>query len=307
MNKTELIEIFNDAKNYAWSLYFFSINKRSENLYNVFKVHMKNDMIENYTKNLLSCISKFQLEKIDTIDVYNGENPKLSCDELNLDSEIIKENWNIFLDSCFHYSEEKLENKIKGYFLYGQPQENSGHKLTVFKIANPVFDIKKNKRATIFKKVDNELDAISDDLYRLYLNIDFFVIDNNLYALNYKFEEIFDIEKTMQRLKSKSIKQILKLKCFADDNFKNFLESYNRLKTFITLNNERINMIKNTESRKEIANRFNIELDENNNFNNLSDKQSQYILDYLCYKIIIDGDNSNLVEVTQATKLEIEK
>lgn len=305
MTKTELLEIFNDANNYSWSIYFFSMNKRAKIPYKANKVRIKGEMLQNYTQNLLSCISKHQLEKIETISDYTGENPKLFCDKLSLDSEMIKTNWDNFWMKIAHPQDEKLKNKIKGYVLCGQPKSDNGHALSIFKVANPVFDMKKDKKATVFKRVDEELDAFADDLYRLYLSADFFVIDNDLYALNYKFEEIFDIESTLQNLKTNSVNQILAIPCFSDDSFKNYAEIYNHPKTFITLDNEKLDKIKDEQERIKISKRFKIELDENNKFKNLSNDQSLHLLKYLCLKIIKDGDTDGLVEVVQATKLEI--
>lgn len=305
MTKNEIIEVFKDADNYTWSIYFFSMNRRANNPYKTNKIRIKSEMLQHYMQNLFLCVTKYQLEKIETISDYTGENPKLSCDKLNLNSEIIKTNWNNFWTKIANSQDEKLKNKIKGYVLCGQPKEGNDHSLSIFKIANPVFDMNKDKRATVFKKVNEELDAFSDNLYRLYLSADFFIIDNDLYALNYKFEEIFDIDSTLQNLKTNSVNQILKIPCFSDDSFKNYAESYNHPKTFITLDNEKMEKIKDEQERIKISERFKIELDENNKFKNLSNDQSLHLLKYLCLKIIKDGDTNVLVEVAQATKLEI--
>ena len=139
----------------------------------------------------------------------------------------------------------------------------------------------------------------------MYLNVDFFVIKDTLYALNYKFEETFDIEKTLQKLKTEAVNIIIETGCFEGDEFVEYANSYSHPKTFITLDSDRLNKLKDEQQRKSIGTLLKLNMNENNRFINLTDEQSLLLIKYLCYKILKDGETGSLFEVSQATKLDI--
>lgn len=305
MTIDEIKDYFNNGEKFTWSLYFFTINKKGKNPYKVFKIKMGDiSLITNYANNLLSCVNNYQLSKITNIEDYNGQNTNLSCDKLSTKSDLIKDNWNNLVSQVFEPSNVEIKNKIKGYMIIGQPKESNLSYFSLFKVANPVFKVG-DKKSMVFKKDNDELDPFSDDLYRLNLTVDFFVIGDDLYTFNYKFEDIFDLEKTLQKLKNDAVDNILKLDCFAEDGFKEYLTSYSHPKTFITLNEERLNRMKNIDERKNIAEILHLDLNVDNKFINLTAEKSLLIIKYLCYKILKDGESGNLFEVSQAVKLEI--
>ena len=305
MTKEQILEFFDNGANYTWTLYFFTINKHAKNPYRAYKVKMKDvNMVTNYANNLLRCVKEFQLDKINNIQEYNGANPNLTCDTLSVNNDLIKDNWNNLVRQISEPSTTELKNKIKGYVVVGQPKNDDVASFSLFKIANPIFNVN-NKKSQVYKKNNEELDPFSDDLYRLYLTADFFVIGEDLYTLNYKFEEIFDMEKTLQKLKVDSVNEILSLNCFKGDEFKEYITSYSHPRTFITLNKERMDRMKDEAERKKIAEILKITINEACEFENLTNEQSLLLIKYLCYKVLKDGESGNLFEVSQAVKLEI--
>ena len=305
MTKEQMLEIFDNGANYTWTLYFFTINKHAKNPYRAYKVKMKDvNMVTNYANNLLRCVKEFQLDKIDNVQEYDGANPNLTCDTLSVTNDLIKDNWNNLVRQISEPSTTELKNKIKGYVVVGQPKNDGGASFSLFKIANPIFNVN-DKKSQVYKKNNEELDPFSDDLYRLYLTADFFVVGEDLYTLNYKFEDIFDMEKTLQKLKADSVNEILSLNCFKGDEFKEYITSYSHPKTFITLNKERMDRMKDEGERKKIAETLKITINEACEFENLTNEQSLLLIKYLCYKILKDGESGNLFEVSQAVKLEI--
>lgn len=305
MTIQEIKNHFNKGDDYSWSLYFFTINKKATNPYKAFKIKMRDvSLISNYAKNLLSCVSNYQLNKITNIEDYDGQNTKLTCDKISTNNDLIKENWDNLASQIIDPTTTEIKNKIKGYVVVGQPKVENLPSFSLFKVANPLFKVS-DKKSLVFRKNNDELDPFNDSLYRLNLTIDFFVIGETLYTLNYKFEDIFDLEKTLQKLKGDAVDKILNLSCFYGNEFKEYLSSYAHPKTFITLNQERLDRMQIISERKLIAQRLHLDLNDNNEFINLDSKKSLLLIKYLCYKVLQDGETGELVEVSQAVKLDL--
>ena len=196
------------ANNYVWSMCFYKIDRRSkEQPYKFHKIRFKNnDYLTSYAASLMGCINKHQISPIDSVQEYDGENTKVSCDKLSLDNELIS---------------------VNGYVLFGISKSDSKKTLTFIKSANPITSLI-NKRSVVFTATaDNELEMFSDSVCRLYLNTDAMVIGNTMYTFNQNFESIFDIEKTMIKVKSKAIDQIIATNAFSDsESFKTYANQY---------------------------------------------------------------------------------
>lgn len=60
------------------------------NPYTVYKVRFKNaGYLPQYAVSLAHMINKFQVEKIDEVHEYTGENTKVSCDKLAVNNELL--------------------------------------------------------------------------------------------------------------------------------------------------------------------------------------------------------------------------
>lgn len=304
MTIDELHVIFKNLDYYTWELYFFSINRKAKNPYKAKKIKMKNgQMLINYVANLMNVVEKTQLNEIDNIQEYDGENPYVSCVSLSITDQLLKEAWDNFLTAIANPLEDELRNKVKGYILVGQPKDEYTPALTMAKVANPVFSVY-DKKSVVFKNTDGEMDTFSEDLFKLFLNIDFFTYGETLYAFNYKFEEIFNMEQTLQKLKDEKVEKILQLNCFPK-SFTDYIEIYNHPKTFITLDEGRINRMKNVDERIKIAQNLGISMDSEHNFIDVTKKQALLIIQYLCLKILKDEESGLMYKVTQAEKLDL--
>ena len=172
------------------------------------------------------------------------------------------------------------------------------------KVANPVVKLENKKSVVFSSKINNELDLISDDVYRLYLTVDFIIYDNTIYAFNYTFETVFNLERTMKKVKQQAIDVIVCTNAFTDTKiFKTFANQYPSSRTFITLNPERIDRIKNRMSRRNVAKMLNLTLDANDNFDIKNEEDAYRLIKYLCFKIFQDGETNNVLEVSSVTVL----
>ena len=310
MSKELLQQAFSEIpdKNYSWSIYFFKIDRRSQNPYKMYKVRFKRSQyLIDYACHLSSIVSSLQVEKMSQVQGYDGANTKISCDKLALDNELIAERWSHFESSVAHASDDSIEGKLNGYFLVGQPPSDSEHPtLIMAKAANPIIQLT-NKRSVAYKNTeDDELDLITDDIYRLYLTVDFVVLGQTLYAFNHNFEPVFDIEKTLLKVKVKAAEKILATNCVSDtESFQGFISQYKSPRTFITLNESRVEKISQNEGREKIARLLRIPVDADGLLVVSDMEQASYLIKYLCYKIFQEADTEDVLEASTIIKLQI--
>ena len=291
---------------YIWDLYYFRVNRQRNNPFLTYKVKFKNDSyISGYAKNLLNSIKFFQLKEINDVQEYNGENTKISCDKISLENELIKDSWEQFFSSITNPCEEKFKGNVQGYLLTGKPTRGNGKSITFFKVGNPIIKLS-DKKAHFYHCINDELDLVTDEFCRLYFTADFIIFNNNLYTFNLKFEKVFNLEKTMQKLKETSIEKISATQSIANvELFKGFAKEYKSAKSFVTLKKERIEKVKDKTKRSEIAIMLNISLDAQGNFIIDTAEKASLFIRYLCYKIIDDHETRDIIEVSNASKLNI--
>ena len=290
---------------YSWALYFFKIDKRAKQPFKVSKVRFKdNSYLLQYAKELLSTTEAFQIDRISEVQDYDGENSKVSCDKLLLTNELISEQWKLFSQAVAASSDRKIDGKINGYILYGQSSEHGDKSVTFVKVANPITKLK-NKKSVVFSSTANdELDLITDDVCRLYLTVDFIAYNDVMYTFNHTFETVFNLEKTMAKVKLHAIEEIADTNGFNDiDTFKSLASQYKSSRTFITLMPERINRVKNKRSRKAVADMLNLPLDADGNFAITTVDEASLLIRYLCFKIFQDNETKDVLEANTVTKL----
>lgn len=104
-------------------------------------------------------------------------------------------------------ADNDIKGKVKGYILCATPNSNTENlKDVIFiKKANPIIEVK-NKRSMLFTMdEDDNLNNFSDKAFRFYLTTDCLMINNVLYTFNLNFEEIFSLDKTLNKLKGESL------------------------------------------------------------------------------------------------------
>lgn len=296
-----------EQNEYVWTLYFFKIDRRSKQPYKTYKVRFKNaNYLPTYALGLLHATSKYQINPISKVQEYDGENTKVTCDKLSLTNPLISAQWNDLVNSVIASSDDKIEGKLNGYILVGQPTNQALKSVTFVKVANPITKLT-NKRSVIFSTTaDDELELITDDVCRLYLTVDFIVSNETMYTFNHTFETLFDIEKTMTKVKFEAIDEIIDTESISNiAEFKTYATQYKSARTFITLKEERVNRIKDKRSRRKIAGILNLKLDENGEFIINTPDEASLLIRYLCYKVFQDSETKDVLEASAITKLNI--
>ena len=285
---------------YKWNLYFVKIDRRNLNPYYVYKhTFRKPSYLPDYMVELSNSMEKFQIETLEKVSDYNGENSKTICDKLCVNNELIKEQWENLQNSVCGAPREQIKGKYQGYILCGQAAEDGMSDIVIGKMGNPIISLERKNEKVFRHTAEGELDDITDELCRLYLVADFCVIGSNLYAFNCKFETFFHLQKTLHRLKMKSIDQILDYKAFSNAvTARRFMESYPSPKTFLTLKAERVEKLKAEEKRKDLAKLLELKF-ENGYIVLENQEQTIKLIKYLCYKLFQDKETDNLIEVKQ--------
>jgi hypothetical protein len=286
-------------------LYFFKIDRRNNNPYTAYKVRFKNNhYLPDYAKKLIDMVIKYQLGKINEIKEYTGENTKVSCDSIETRNELVKEQWDYFVMDIANASDEKIKGKYHGYVLEGLPANRDEKTVTFLKMANPIINFK-NKRSAVFTFDDNsELAELSDEVCKLYMDTDCIVVDEKIYSFNYKFEDLFNIEKTMQKVKNKALEEIVAIDAYENkEEFERMARAYKSPRTFITLKNERIERVKNKAKRKKVASMLNIDVSEEGKFVLKNEEDVSLLIRYLCFKIFKDDETKELLEANNVTPI----
>ena len=257
-----------------------------------------------YAESLLNMVKKNQIKEIDSVKEYTGDNSKVSCDKLNIDSVLIKEQWDYLVETVGNSVDEKIEGKYQAYILEGEPVERGQASVIMVKVSNPIVKLE-NKRNAVFRYTESdELDALSDEICKLYMNIDFVVLQRNLYSFNYKFEELFHMEKTMQKIKARAMEQILEIDAFADsERFSELAKSYKSPRTFITLKQERIDRLVDEDSRVKVAKLLKIPVDGNGKLEIFTEEEAGLLIKYLCFKIFQEAETNDLLEAASVSKI----
>lgn len=127
-----------------------------------------------------------------------------------------------------------------------------------------------------------------------------------MYTFNHTFETIFNLEKTMDKVKNDAIVEILSTNAFSDpEEFKSLAGQYKSSRTFITLKEERVNRIKNEQSRKNVAEMLKLPLDNDGGFKITKPEEASLLLRYLCFKIFQDNETMDVLEANTVNKLNL--
>lgn len=310
MDKESLMETLKrvGTSSYSWALYFFKIDRRNNNPYTAYKVRFKsNRYLPDYAKSLIDMITKYQLEKINEIKEYTGENVKVSCDSIETSNELVKEQWDYFVMDMASASDEKIKGKYHGYVLEGIPASRDEKTVVFLKMANPIINLK-NMRSAVFTFDNNsELAEMSDEVCKLHMNTDCIVVDEKIYSFNYKFEDLFNVEKTMQTIKNKALEEIVTIDAFENrEEFEQMARAYKSPRTFITLKRERVERIKNKTKRKKVANMLKIDISDEGKFLFKNDEEVSLLIRYLCFKVFKDDETKELLEANNVTQLSLQ-
>lgn len=295
-----------NSSEYSTELYFLKIDNRNQNPYFVFKHTFKNsNYLPDYINSLRETIIKYQIQPVEYVQEYDGQNSKTSCDKLSVDNQLISEQWNNLFSSVAGAPREQITGKYQGYLLNCQPKKDGLPSITIVKTGNPLISLAKRDSKVFRHTAADELEDLTDELCRLYLVADFIVVGKTMYAFNQKFEGIFRIEKTLHRLKMQAVEQIMNTAAFSNaEKVHTFMSRYTSPKTFLTLKIQRVEKLKSSAGRDEIAKLLGLKTDETKIVID-DQEQTNQLIKYLCYKIFQDKETDKLIEVSSVVNEDV--
>lgn len=307
MSEDKLLKDISKYTNYNWSLYFFKKDKRNkEQPFTATKIRYKDSTAFNeYIEKLIQSIIAFQLSTVESFEDYNGMNPKISCDKLTTDNNLICDQWSNLVSSISAASSDKLKGKICGYAICGEPTDDELKPITILKYSSPIISLNNKYTITYKESPEEELDLVTDSFYRLYWIADSIIHENIFYTFNNNFEKIFDIEKAVQKVKNKAIERILNSNLIENvEEFRNFAKSHQSPKVFITLDEERLSRLTDTSKRKNELEPYGLTLSSDNKVIILNNSDFKNFIYYACLKKICENGTKIIYNVNSAQKEE---
>lgn len=305
MNIEDLMKVVSNKDEYSWSLYFFKKDRRNkEQPFSAYKKRYRDSSeLNNYVNGVVTCVSNFQLGKLESIESYNGMNANIVCDFIPLQNDLINKEWCNFVQCIKDASGNRFDGKINGYAICGEPTNDTLKPITFIKFSSPVIELKNNKCITYKDSPEEELDMLSDNFFRLYWGVDAFVYDENFYTFNNSFETIFDIEKSVQKVKNEVVEKIVNTNIIENpEDFIAFSKSYKSPKAFISFDEERLDRVKNLQERQAVANDYGLQLSADNKFIVNENIDFKNFLDFICLKSVCESGTKNIYRMNSATK-----
>lgn len=153
-----------------------------------------------------------------------------------------------------------------------------------------------------FLKNNSDFYEITDIVLNLRTSFDAMIYENVFYMFTFAAEGLFNMEKSYKKVCLKKVEEIIECDFLTDyEIFKSIATKGHYPRKFVSFNQERLELLKNNESREGFANKFNIPL-YNGKFDVTHEGTSEKILKILCNKGMIDPFNDTPVEVDASRK-----
>ena len=256
-----------------------------------------NEIVERYTNGDKS-------KEYITLEDYDSSMRYGVIYKLDKSNTLVHEAYNVFIEALGNSTKEvdEIQNKYDCYVLKStieEEQENEEEKedisVKIISVRNPV-KILKNK----FIKRNGRYKEITDKVIDLKISIDILIWKNTIYFFNDSGEKFLDIERAYKKVCNEKISEIEKYDIISDiESFRNIAEHGHNPKKFVSFNQENLEKLNDINTRRNIAEKFNIELDVNNGykFDTTKKEDAEKLIKVLCGKGKIDPFNEKAVEV----------
>ena len=146
---------------------------------------------------------------------------------------------------------------------------------------------------------NGSFEEISDKVLSLRPTIDVVVFNDNIYMLTLAGENLFNMERSYKAICTTKIDTINECNDF--DAFSAIARSGHNPRKFVSFNDAHLQKLKNANSRKKMAKKFNIPLD-GDKFDTTNPDASDKLVKLLCDRGMVDPFDDNPMEVAGSKK-----
>lgn len=285
----------------AWSLQLLKIktSKRDGTSYIGREITFKpegklnefiSEISQRYTK-----ADKGVLKSFLGITDYDGSTIDKTVYRLSTENELIQSEYNSLVSSIAVPDAEinPLEFKAQAYLLKGMiTVDGMEYPVKMVSMQNPVTTLNHK-----FLMKNGEFQEISDKVLSLRQTIDVVIFDDCIYMLTLAGENLFNMERSYKAICSVKIDTINECNIITDfDAFNAIAGSGHNPRKFVSFNDAHLQKLRNTNTRKKMAKKFNISLD-GDKFDTTKPETSDKLVKLLCDRGMVDPFDDNPMEV----------
>lgn len=226
---------------------------------------------------------------------YDGSTIDKTVYTLSVNNELIQSEYNNLITAIATPDSEinPLEFKPQAYLLKGIINiDNSDYPVKLISMQNPI-TILKHK----FCMQNGTFQEISDKVLSLRPTIDIVIFDGYVYMLTLAGENLFNMERSYKAICTTKISSIKDCNILTDfDAFSAVAGSGHNPRKFVSFNDSHLQKLKNANTRKKMAKKFNISLD-GDKFDSKKADTSDKLVKLLCDRGMVDPFDDNLMEV----------
>ena len=255
------------------------------------------EIAERYIADTNGVINSYQ----DVIE-YDGSTIDKVIYWIKKDNALISEEYEALIAAIATPDTEidPLEFKARAYLLRGIIKIGNEEKpVKLISMQNPVTSLKHK-----FLRASGTFKEISDKVISLRTSIDVIMIDDTVYMLTLAGENLFNMERAYKATCSGKLQDIQQCSIVTDfDAFALIAGSGHNPRKFVSFNDGHLQKLKNANSRKKMAKKFNILL-YGDKFDTSQPGAADKIVKLLCDRGMIDPFDDNPMEVAGSKRWE---
>lgn len=302
MSIEKLQKIFAATINYdAWSLQLLKIktSKRDGTSYSGREIMFApsgklNEFVSEISVRYINA-DKGVLKSFLGITDYDGSTIDKTVYRLSVGNELIQSEYNSLVAAIAVPDAEinPLEFKAQAYILKGIVNvDDVDYPVKLISMQNPVTTLNHK-----FWMKNGEFQEISDKVLSLRPTIDVVIFDDCIYMLTLAGENLFNMERSYKAICAVKIDTINECNIVTDfDAFATIAGSGHNPRKFVSFNDAHLQKLKNANTRKKMAKKFNISLD-GDKFDSTKPDTSDKLVKLLCDRGMVDPFDDNPMEV----------